>query len=140
MITEKRPRGRPRGSGKNDLPQLAQVADLLVRDPSLKPTTAMKRVMRGRKDWAATDSTLLRRWQVKWKAIGAALLATAREATRRQHAVASDRAPELAWTHVIKALENSPLTKMVRAMENSLSFQRALANPQSRLPRGKEGA
>jgi hypothetical protein len=123
MITEKRPRGRPRGSGKNDLPQLAQVADLLVRDPSLKPTTAMKRVMRGRKDWDATDSTLLRRWQVKWKANGAGLRATAREAARRQQAVASYRVPESAWMHVIKALENSPLTKMIRAMENSAMMQ-----------------
>ncbi|HEX3495882.1 MAG TPA: hypothetical protein VHT02_01695 [Methylocella sp.] len=50
MSIEKRPRGRPRGSGKNDLPHLAQVAHLIVRDPSLKPTTAMKRVMQGRKD------------------------------------------------------------------------------------------
>jgi len=34
-------RGRPR---IDDLPALLQVADLLVRDPFLKPTTAIKRV------------------------------------------------------------------------------------------------
>ena len=30
-------RGRPRGSGKNDAPYLAKVAELLIGDPSLKP-------------------------------------------------------------------------------------------------------
>jgi hypothetical protein len=79
MPSEKRPRGRPCGSGKNDLPQLAQVADLLLRDSSLKPTTAMKRVIRGREDSEATDATLLRRWQVKWKKTGPSLLEAARK-------------------------------------------------------------
>jgi hypothetical protein len=82
MSTEKRPRGRPHGSGKDDSRYLEQVADLLVRDHSLKPTTAMKRIMLGRKDWGATDATLLRRWQVKWRAKEGSLLAAARERAR----------------------------------------------------------
>lgn len=79
MSTHKRARGRPRGSGKNDAPHLALVADLIVCEPSLRPTTAMKRVMRSRKDWGASDETLLRRWQVKWKAGAAGFLAAARD-------------------------------------------------------------
>jgi hypothetical protein len=79
MSTEKRPRGRPRGTGKNDTPHLAQVADLIVREPSFKPTTAMKRVMQSRKDWGASDETLLRRWQVKWNASAVTLLAAAQD-------------------------------------------------------------
>lgn len=79
MVTDKRPRGRPRGTGKDDSPYLAQVADLLVRDSALKPTTAMKRVMIGRKDWDVTDTTLLRRWQVKWKDTGHSFLEAARK-------------------------------------------------------------
>jgi hypothetical protein len=59
--------------------QLAQVADLLVRDPLLKPTAAMKRVMRTREDWGATDATLIRRWQAKFKVSRDALLAAARD-------------------------------------------------------------
>jgi hypothetical protein len=57
MATENRPRGRPPGEGKKDSPYLAQVADLVVSDSSLKPTTAMKRVMRSRNDWGASDET-----------------------------------------------------------------------------------
>jgi hypothetical protein len=79
MTTQKRTRGRPRGSGKDDSPYLARVAQLLLRDPSLRPTTAMKRVLATRKDWGVSDETLLRRWQVKWKAQGQALIAAQRE-------------------------------------------------------------
>jgi len=82
MTIEKRLRGRPRGSEKNDAPYLAQVADLLLRDQLLKPTTAMKRVMASRKDWGASDETLLRRWQVKWKERQQAFMAAARERAR----------------------------------------------------------
>jgi len=79
MTSPKRLRGRPRGSGKDDNHALTLVANYLVRDASLKPTTAMKRVLRTRKEWGATDASLLRRWQVKWKTQGEALLAAAQE-------------------------------------------------------------
>jgi hypothetical protein len=79
MTSPKPQRGRPLGSGKDDSRALALIADYLVRDSSLKPTTAMKRVMLSGKGWGATDATLLRRWQVKWKQHGETLLATARE-------------------------------------------------------------
>jgi len=81
MSDDKRPRGRPRGSGKNDEPYLAQVAELLIREPSLKPTTAMKRLMM-RHTWRETDQTLIRRWQGKWKEQSPALMAAARERAR----------------------------------------------------------
>lgn len=67
----KRPRGRPKGSGLNDLPKLARIADLLVLHPQLKPTTAMKRL-------GATDETTIRRLQVKWKAGAEAYMTAAR--------------------------------------------------------------
>lgn len=65
-MTEKPKRGRPKGSGKDDEPHLFQVARLLIEDEKLKPTTAMYRVIRQGK-WPETDTTLIRRWQVKWK-------------------------------------------------------------------------
>jgi|SRR5580704_9969780 hypothetical protein len=77
IISGKRPRGRPHGSGKDDSPYLAQVAEILIREPSLKPTTAMKRVMTGRA-WTETDETLIRRWQAKWKEQGQLFLSAAR--------------------------------------------------------------
>lgn len=78
MPNEKRSRGRPRGSGKNDTAMLAQVADLVTKQPALKPTTAMKRVIASAKERDATPETLLRRLQVKWRAQGASLLAQAK--------------------------------------------------------------
>jgi len=82
MTSPKRPRGRPRGKGKNDTPALMKVADILVREPALRPTTAMRHVISTRKDWGASDPTLLRRWQEKWKQQGEALLADTRERAR----------------------------------------------------------
>jgi len=55
-----------------------QTALLMVRDPTLKRTTAMRRIIAARKDWPETDETLLRRLQVKWRVCGDALLARAR--------------------------------------------------------------
>lgn len=79
-MTEKRSRGRPLGTGKNDSTFLANIADLLIATPGLLPTTAMKRVAAVRKDWlAASPEAVIRRWQVKWKTEGLAALAAARE-------------------------------------------------------------
>jgi hypothetical protein len=79
MTNNKRSRGRPRGSGKNDDRHLAQVADLLVQEPSLTATAAMKRIMSNCNDWdAASEPALIRRWQSKWKLNGEALLVKAR--------------------------------------------------------------
>jgi hypothetical protein len=77
-MIEKRKRGRPQGSGKDDGHTLISVARKIVRDDSLKPTTAMWRVINERRDWPATDETLLRRLQVKWRAQGDQYLARAR--------------------------------------------------------------
>jgi hypothetical protein len=111
MATANRPRGRPPGEGKKDSPYLAQVADLVVGDCSLKPTTAMKRIMRRRNDWGASDETLLRRWQVKWKANHEVYLAAARdraESQRRAAAARSSLETLRQWDELLKGLQNSP--------------------------------
>jgi hypothetical protein len=126
MATENRPRGRPPGEGKKDSPYLAQVADLVVSDSSLKPTTAMKRVMRSRNDWGASDETLLRRWQVKWKANHTVYLAAAHDRAESLHHAAE--APLWVqtlrqWDEAIKALHNSPTLRqwdeMLKGLQNS---------------------
>ncbi|TIL23799.1 MAG: hypothetical protein E5Y88_21600 [Mesorhizobium sp.] len=79
-MTDKRSRGRPRGTGKNDTVFLTMVADLMVKTPGLKYTTAMTRIVRQRTDWdAASPEAAVRRWQVKWKVQGEALLAATHE-------------------------------------------------------------
>jgi hypothetical protein len=80
MTTKKR-RGRPLGSGIDDSAELSQVADLLVRNPSMRPSAAMKQATRGRKG-RETPETLLRRLQAKWKQQGESLLAAAQERAR----------------------------------------------------------
>ena len=64
MSTNKPGRGRPPGTGLDDSPTLRKVADLIAANPSLKPTTAIKRVLE-----RPTD-TAVRRLQGKWKEHG----------------------------------------------------------------------
>jgi hypothetical protein len=131
MATENRPRGRPPGEGKKDSPYLAQVADLVVSDSSLKPTTAMKRVMRSRNDWGASDETLLRRWQVKWKANHKVYLADARdraESQRRAAAARSSVETLRQWDELFKGLENSPALRqwdeLIKGLQNSPTLRK----------------
>jgi hypothetical protein len=58
-----------------------QVADILIRNPSIKATTAMRTIIAKRKDWPSSDATLLRRLQVKWRQQKESLLTAARERT-----------------------------------------------------------
>lgn len=103
MANKHRPRGRPRGSGKNDTPHLAQVADLLVREPSLTPTAAMKRIMRSCKDWdAASEAALLRRWQGKWNVGRNTLLAEAREHARPKPVVCASHYYPWTATEIVR--------------------------------------
>jgi hypothetical protein len=92
MTIEKRKRGRPLGSCIDDSLLLAQVADKLVSDSKLKPTTAIKQVL------ASPGESPLRRLQSKWKIEGSAYLQKAQnralnrtdEARNRTHAARRD--------------------------------------------------
>ncbi|MGA2999901.1 hypothetical protein [Bradyrhizobium sp.] len=117
----KRGRGRPAGTGKADQPHLARVADLLVADSSLKPTSAMKQVLRTGSDWGVTDETILRRWQVKWKEHGAMFLEAARDRARPLvTAPPPDRQfSSLAFAEkIMREVDNSPHVKIMREVEN----------------------
>lgn len=79
-MTIKRPRGRPPGSGIDDARFLARVADEVLKVSGLKPTTAMKRLLRSSTDWqGASEEAALRRWQTKWKSSSAGLMVQAGE-------------------------------------------------------------
>lgn len=62
MNSNKRSRGRPVGTGLNDSPTLKKVADMIAADPSLRPTTAIRRAL------DKPEASNVRRLQVKWKA------------------------------------------------------------------------
>lgn len=60
MPAQRARRGRPRGSGLDDRASLRAVADLLDADPTLKPTTAIKRL-------GVTDPSTIRRLRDKFR-------------------------------------------------------------------------
>ncbi|RWK90790.1 MAG: hypothetical protein EOR45_28080 [Mesorhizobium sp.] len=66
---QKRRVGRPIGSGvKNNDQALVKVASILLDNPSMKATSAMRRVLNDMSSSRReTDVTLIRRWQGRWK-------------------------------------------------------------------------
>jgi hypothetical protein len=136
MTTDKRPRGRPRGSGKNDTAFLARIADLLVRDPSMRPTTAMKRVMSSSEGWQETEETLLRRLQVKWKQQGETLLMAAHERARLKSSPSLPQALAAVATVHYKLQQFAHDPQFQRAIVGLTVWQRkaaeALASPEMR--------
>lgn len=73
MITARSP-GRPRGSGKDDSPYLAKVADIRVREPNVSTTAAIRRVYRANPPRHETEETFKRRLQGKWATESARLM------------------------------------------------------------------
>jgi hypothetical protein len=71
-------RGRPAGTDyREDSEALTQVADHMVADQSLKPSSAMWTVCKARKWKGKTDEAIVARWLRKWKTQGAAQLESA---------------------------------------------------------------
>lgn len=135
VASPRRSRGRPPGSGIDDAARLAAVADLLLANPALKPTTAMKRVVR------KIEDSDLRRLQVKWKADGPRLQleAEARARKRAQQAETRRRAeaealsagaasfwatttmmglPEPAWMRASRELAASPSMRCMQTLKD----------------------
>lgn len=67
MTSEIRRRGRPCGTGKNDTSHLRRVADLLIENPKMTATSAMKQILRTDEDNTATLESRVRRLQGKWR-------------------------------------------------------------------------
>lgn len=119
MQSGKRGRGRPKGTCLDDRPTLRAVADLLLSEPSLRPTTAMKRVK------PKLTQAETRRLQAKWKLSADALMAEAKErAVRDRVRSTSARAPSnlgamAEFTRAVRALQDDPITRAVRDAQNS---------------------
>ncbi|RQH13604.1 hypothetical protein [Bradyrhizobium sp. RP6] len=131
MTNAKRGRGRPKGSGKNDGPILDRVADAIVKDPQLKPTTAMLRIIRGQSGWDATEATLLRRLQGKWKNESEKLLNAARERAARVNfptrpVATSDRWPPISDFERHQRWLDSAVGKAAMGYVTSSAFQKVV--------------
>ena len=131
-VQTKRGRGRPPGEGRQDKPFLEKVADLMIADSHLKPTSAMKKILQSRKDWESSDETIIRRWQVKWKACGVSLLVAASERARPVVTPAplppgafERQLPSRPFWQIKQELERSPYLAIIREMQNSPAMQRA---------------
>lgn len=64
-MTDNRPRGRPKGTGIKDDQHLDAVANLIVRQPSLKKTPAISQIVQKafpEHQWSAAERRLLRKW------------------------------------------------------------------------------
>lgn len=64
-MEQKRPRGRPKGTEINDGRYLDQVADLMVKDRSLKKTPAIARIVEKNfcpHEYSKVERRLLRKW------------------------------------------------------------------------------
>jgi hypothetical protein len=141
MSTEKRSRGRPPGTGKDDRKVLESVADMVVANPTMRPTTAMRRVAP-----KATEAEV-RRFQVKWKEGREVLLNAARERTEAKRLTGSVPArrsrPQAghvggvgnprdlaAMTQLVREVLDNPAAQMARELANSPAAQmaRELAN------------
>lgn len=85
---EKRGRGRPKGTTiPEDEARLVKVADAVVKDPSLRATTAIKRVLHAEGLGEAGMAAAVRRLQGKWKERHEDLRAAAarRQEARAEH-------------------------------------------------------
>ena len=82
MESQKRGRGRPKGPGKDDSKELAKIANMLVANPDILPTTAFKKIV----SWP--DAAYIHRIQAKWKIQKEALLLKAEQ--RKSDRLASE--------------------------------------------------
>jgi len=125
MANDKRPRGRPKGDGIDDRTVLMQIAEMIAAHPKMRPTTAFKRLVRRppQKD--------IRRIQVKWRAVGAALLAevrarvipapiaTAGQGQRLSPFALARRVADSPVLRAMRALDDNPTMRAMRAFQNS---------------------
>ncbi|MFZ5703863.1 MAG: hypothetical protein ACOY5R_01205 [Pseudomonadota bacterium] len=146
MANDKRPRGRPKGTGIDDRPVLLQMAELIVAKPTLRPTTALKRIVR------RPSESHERRIQAKWRVVGEALCAEVRARAANDRAPVMRGAPlsavelsrRVAASPVLSAMDaltNNPTMRALRAFEDSptmRAFRAVQDNPVLRAARALE--
>lgn len=119
MNNNKRGRGRPVGTGYNDAPTLEKMADLMVAQPTLKATTAIRRIL------GQPGPSQIRRLQVKWKEGAAAFLAAA----QARRAVAPAPARRVSASHSPRTVRQiMEASRRVQEMMPSIRAAQELMN------------
>lgn len=87
MTDDRKPKGRPKGTEMDDSAMLATIADMLVANPDMKATSAMRRIKP-----QASDAEI-HRWQDKWKRRKVELLKEAKARDAAAMRKKAERAP-----------------------------------------------
>lgn len=98
--------GRPRGSSKHakrDSTTLEKVADLLVKEPDLKATTAMRKVLVKEEGKHPSDSTI-RRLQKKWSDTSDDRMSEAQKRRREVSSSTGSRSTLSSWDSMMDTL------------------------------------
>jgi hypothetical protein len=121
MSQPKRSRGRPKGSQIDDRELLLRVAERIVANPSLRPTSALKLVHPRPKE------SLIRRFQFKWRMWGEQLLAEVRDRVAPRPVVASSSpvGRRLSAIELARRIADSPVLRMARAWDDSPAMKLA---------------
>ena len=110
-------KGRPKGSEKDDSAALAAIADMILADPTLRPTTAMRRYKK------KAPPSEIRRLQVKWKERGETLLAQAQARAEvckaAQASVGSSRRLSIAQLAAMGGFLGTPAIRAARGLDLS---------------------
>lgn len=121
-MKQKKLRGRPKGTViATDQKTLEAIADLIVREPALRPTTAIKRVV---PNW--TD-TIVHRLLGKWRKSNAALLLDAqqRRKERRDSTSISTQSDSVYLLAELARLDANPVLRTARELGSSPALKAA---------------
>ncbi len=146
-MTDKRPRGRPKGTGKKDDRHLDAVADLLVRKSELKKTPAISQIVQKafpQHQWEAAERRLLRKWnKTAEERLEAASERYAEERRERRVArtlssgslfpnktgVFADLAAGLAMSKQMQDIIDPPALRFLREQEKEMQRFRDMIDP-----------
>lgn len=121
-MKQKKPRGRPKGTViATDQKTLEAIADLIVRESALRPTTAIKRVV---PNW--TD-TIVHRLLGKWRKSSAALLLDAQQRQKelRDPASISTQSNSVYLLAEIARMDANPVLRTARELASSSALKAA---------------
>lgn len=116
MANAKRPRGRPKGTEKDDSGVLMRLAEMLTTNPNLRVTTAFKKIVH------RPDPAYIRRIQVKWRAVGAKLLDEVQARMAATPALRT-RSQRLSSVELMRLAAESPTLLALQAFGDNPTFR-----------------
>jgi hypothetical protein len=123
MTDGRKNRGRPKGTEIDDSKMLTAIADMLIASPSMKATTAMRRIA---PNWTEKE---IHRWQSKWKQRKEVLMveAAARAEEKQRMAVKREAtsAPRMSSVDILKYASrvSDPMFRLAEGIRNDPIWQ-----------------